>query len=233
MANCVVTGASSGIGREVSLLLAERGYVVVLAARREPVLLEMSAECLRRGAPSAVPVVCDVRSDSDVARLAEAVQSLAPSRLGLVNAAGTAHFGCFAETSIDRHIEQVDVNLGGMIRCVHALMPQLLEHGGDIVNVLSIAAITSFPGAAAYCASKAGALAFGRSLALDLRGTGVRVMSILPGAVDTPLWKENEGPERADMLSARAVAETIVDMLATPLDRTVTEIVLMPPKGIL
>jgi NAD(P)-dependent dehydrogenase (short-subunit alcohol dehydrogenase family) len=133
-------------------------------------------------------------------------------------------------------IEQtLKINLMAPIYAIHAALPWMLEAGGGkIVNVLSIAAVHTFPGSGAYAASKAGLLALGRSVAADYRSQGVRVTAILPGSVDTPLWEgKSFVPNREDMLTREAVAETIRDVVLMPQDRSVDELLLMPPKGIL
>jgi NAD(P)-dependent dehydrogenase (short-subunit alcohol dehydrogenase family) len=124
--------------------------------------------------------------------------------------------------------------IGPMQLCKFAIPWMLRAGGGHIVNVLSIAATHPFSGAAAYCASKAGLHMFGKALAAEYRGRGIRVTSLLPGSTDTPLWdKQSFQPSREDMLPARAVAECIRDVILSPPDRSYDEIVLMPPKGIL
>lgn len=233
----IITGATSGIGLETARLLAQEGWSLVLAGRRESVLLEVSAECLDLGAPVAVPVPCDLTVAEETQRLADAATSFVDGkgRAALVNSAGIASFGAFETSNLDDAVNQVDVNLTGLMRATHALLPILKQaESGHIMNVLSISATHTFGGAAAYCASKAGALMFGRCLAQEVRREGIRVTSLLPGSTDTPLWDKGDWkPPVEDMLSSRAVAEVIRDVLLSPLDRSYDEITLMPPKGIL
>lgn len=229
----VVTGAGSGIGRATAVSLAEGGWRLVLAGRREGPLRESADLCRDAGAPEVSVRPCDVRLQRDCENLSQAVPDGA--RLALVNAAGVASFGPVSQMAPDRIESQIDTNLLGTIWATRAILPKMLEFGqGDIVNVLSIAASTPLPGAEVYSASKAGVLAFGRSLALTVRKQGVRVVAILPGATDTPLWDPSSGmPPREDMLPAGAVAEVIRSAIDSPRDRSLDEIVVMPPKGIL
>lgn len=238
MANvAVITGATSGIGLETARLLAQEGWSLVLAGRRESVLLEVSADCLHLGAPSVAPVPCDLTVADETQRLADAANPFVDNngRAALVNSAGIASFGPFETSNLDDAVSQIEVNLTGLIRATHALIPVLRQaQSGHIVNVLSISATHAFAGAAAYCASKAGALMFGRCLAQEVRREGIRVTSLLPGSTDTPLWDKGDWkPPVEDMLSSRAVADAIRDVLLSPLDRSYDEITLMPPKGIL
>jgi short-subunit dehydrogenase len=223
----VVTGASSGIGRATALLAAQRGFEVVAVARRADRLASMASESTTT---RILTHALDLNGDQS--SLIALVTGLTPAPLALVNAAGVAEFGDFASVDARRMVE---TNLIAPIRLIQALLPLMLESGsGQIVNVLSVAATTIFPGAAAYSASKAGLLAAGRSLAAEVRRKGIRVTSILPGAVDTPIWDgASFVPAREDMLSAEAVAQAIVDILSLPPDRNVDELTLMPPKGIL
>ncbi|MEX2242406.1 MAG: SDR family NAD(P)-dependent oxidoreductase [Fimbriimonadaceae bacterium] len=231
----VVTGASSGIGRATALLLAKDGHALVLNARREDVLRSLAEECLAAGSSAVTVVAGDVSHPATGPQLADAVGMSGAGEVVLVNNAGTAAFGPFHEQPVETAVRMVDVLLSGAMRATHALLPTMLEEGrGTIVNVVSVAALQTFSSAEAYCAAKAGLLAFSRSLARDYRPMGVRVTSLIPGASDTALWDSIEGhPDRADMLSPQAVAEAIKMVVDTPRDRSYDEIVLTPPKGVL
>ena len=231
----VVTGASSGIGRATALLLATDGHALVLTARREGELRKLGEACLAGGA-SAVSVVAGDLTDPDLApQLADAARQCGEGEVVLVNNAGTAAFGTFHEQPVQTAASMVEVGLVAAMRATHALLPLMLEGaGGIVVNVVSVASTHAFGGAEAYCATKAGLLAFSRSLALDYRSKGVRVTALMPGATDTPLWDKTPlHPDRGDMLPPQAVAETIKMVIDAPRDRAFDEIVLLPPKGIL
>lgn len=226
-----MTGAGSGIGRATAALLAAEGWTVFAAGRRLPLLEALASES------GAVPIQCDVTVAGARAALVEAAfgDSAPGDRLALVNAAGSAVFAPLAEMSSADVQGQLEANLLGPAALCQAVLPAMKRAGaGRIVNVLSIAARHAFPGAAAYGAAKAGLLQFGKSLALEVRAEGIQVSAVLPGATDTPLWGGSAFvPDRADMLTAEAVAEAIRDILTMPKDRVVDELVLMPPKGIL
>jgi len=234
MYRTVITGASSGIGRETAMLLAKEGHSLVLNARRENLLHELAEACLAQGAPNASVAAGDVTDQRTAQNIAASAGQL-EGELVLVNNAGFAGFGEFHEADIEGAVLMVDVMLSGTMRTTHALLPLMLADGrGTVVNVLSLAANTEFEGAAAYCAAKAGALMFSRVLSREYRQKGVRVTSILPGSTDTPIWDGMEShPPREDMLPASAVAEAIRDAINAPRDRAIDEIVLTPPKGIL
>jgi short-subunit dehydrogenase len=229
----VITGASTGIGHATARALAKKGHSLVLVARRADLLLEVARECLELGAAAATAAPLDLGEPSQATRLADHLQHLPAGEQVLVNNAGVAQFGDFATSSWIDHSRQIEVNLLGLMASTHALLPGMLADGsGLIVNVLSIAATHVFPGAEAYSASKAGALAFGRSLSASYRRQGIRVTQILPGATDTPIWGEG-GPDRNQMLSPDAVARVIRDVVEASPDRVMDEVTVTPPFGIL
>ncbi|MCB8932259.1 MAG: SDR family NAD(P)-dependent oxidoreductase [Fimbriimonadaceae bacterium] len=227
----IVTGAGSGIGKATALALSERGWTVILAGRRLDALQETAGACGK----GAIVVRCDVTVASERASLVEMAAKRSAESAALVNAAGCAMFGPLAELPEEDVVSQFETNLVAPAALCRAVLPWMREAGrGRIVNVLSIAARHVFPGAAAYGGSKAGLLQFGRSLSLEVRGEGIQVTAVLPGATDTPLWDAGGGaPDRTLMLRAEAVAQTIADVLDLPDDRVVDEIVLTPPLGVL
>lgn len=227
----IVTGASSGIGEAAARLLVAEGIEVVLAARRADRLAEL-AEAL---GDRAYAYPTDV-TDADACRaLIDYARSLGPARPVLVNNAGIAEFGDFASMPLENIERQIEVGLLGPLYLTHAIVPWMLdEGGGHLINVLSITATQVFGGAAGYGTAKAGLYMLGRVVAAEYRRKGVRVTNILPGATDTPLW-EGQGfvPNREEMLPVAAVAEAIRDVVLLPADRSVDEIHLMPPFGVL
>ncbi|MBS1705546.1 MAG: SDR family oxidoreductase [Armatimonadetes bacterium] len=231
----IITGASSGIGQATARLLAADGHSFVLAARREKAIHDLAAECLHLGASGAVPVPCDVTSYPDCQKLNDAVRELGTDPIVLINNAGVADMSPFHTQSILSVTQQIEANLLGTLYATHAVINMMLEQGGgQVLNVLSIAAMGGFPGGESYSASKAGARAFSQSLAASYRKQGIRVTSVCPGATDTPIW-DGAGwkPAVEDMLPAIAIAETLRDLINLPQDRNIDEIVVMPPKGLL
>jgi NADP-dependent 3-hydroxy acid dehydrogenase YdfG len=126
-------------------------------------------------------------------------------------------------------------NLKGMYLTTRLALPSMLEQGrGQILNVLSIAGARAFAGLSAYSCAKAAGLMFTRILAKEVRKQGIRVMAILPGAVDTAIWGDGEAiPEREKMIRPETVARLIVQMLTTPPDATVDELLVLPQEGVL
>jgi len=195
----IVTGASSGIGRETALAFAEAGANVVLAARRQDVL-EGIVDGHRAWCERMLPVRTDVTEDEDVAHLVEATIS----RFGrvdiLVNNAGFGIRATIEETRPEDTRRLMEVNFFGALRCIRAMLPPMKnQRHGQIVNVGSVLSVLSAPRNGIYSASKFALRALSDALRIELRDTGIDVILIMPGYIDTPFF-ENQirygGPAR-------------------------------------
>jgi short-subunit dehydrogenase len=179
----VVTGASAGIGEAIARRLAERGWHCVLVARREDRLRALADEI------DGEIELCDVGDRDAVDALAARILERHPAVHLLVNNAGMPARGDFLTVERDLVRRVMEVNYLGGVWCTRALMPGLRaaanEGGAHVVNLVSVAGTAAFAPAGAYAASKHAQLAFSRSLAAALRGSGIRVHSVLPGFVET------------------------------------------------
>lgn len=229
----VITGASSGIGLQTALELGLRGHRMVLAARRESKLNEVAAQVEGMGGQAKV-VALDVTAYDAPTALLQAAQSFGvEARPVLVHNAGAASFGPTHEAPLESIESQIDLMMRAPIRLTHAFLPWMLEQGeGHLINILSIVTKLTFPNAAAYTGAKTGLEGFMRSLQAEVRRKGIRVTNIQPGATDTDIWGDG-GPNRADMVPASAIARIIADVIESPDDRSIDEIVITPPKGVL
>jgi NAD(P)-dependent dehydrogenase (short-subunit alcohol dehydrogenase family) len=136
--------------------------------------------------------------------------------------------GYVEEFEISDWLEVLNTNLNGAFYTVKAALPHIRE-GGHIVFVGSIASKRAFPGWAAYCASKWGLLGFAKSLGEELKGR-IKVSTVLPGAVDTPLW-EGIGGDKSRMLKAEDVAKVILNIVES--DGWIREVEILPKGGII
>jgi short-subunit dehydrogenase len=194
MPTALVTGASSGIGEQFARQLSERGHDLVLVARRSDRLEKLAAEL-----PTTTHVLaCDLGSDAD--GLPKRVRELGVDIDLLVNNAGFGTHGRFAEIDEGRDAEMVRVNCEAVVTLTRAFLPAMIARGsGGVIVVASTAGMQPLPYEATYAASKAFALNLADALHTELRGTGVRAMSVNPGPVPTE-WQAiadfEEGPDR-------------------------------------
>jgi len=229
----LVTGGSQGIGRAIAQALAEEGCNLVLSARNASRLERVKTELSPTGVRIAA-LACDVRDEKSVARLSGAIQKEFARLDILVNCAGiVSPMRPARELSLPEWQDVLATNLTGMFLVTRAVLP-LMERGATIANVLSMSAKQAFPNQAAYNASKFGALGFTETLRAELRGEGIRVIALLPGATDTALWNTlwPDAP-RHKMIRPETVAQALVSALKLPAESTVEELELMPTSGAL
>jgi NAD(P)-dependent dehydrogenase (short-subunit alcohol dehydrogenase family) len=227
----LITGASKGIGLALAQALAAEGCDLVITGRHSSGL-NQTAKQLAKRAVSVVPIVCDVRDADAVEALFAAVKSQFHRLDILINNAGIAHSLLPVSTLPLKEWEEViETNLTGMFLVTQAALP-LMKPGSTIVNNLSMSAKRVFPGASAYTASKHGALGFTNSLREELREKGIRVIALLPGATDTPIWNSfwPQAP-RQKMMSPGTVARAVVNALALPQETTLEEMSILPSTG--
>lgn len=202
-----MTGASSGLGREIALLLAE-GDRQVIGISRHPF-----------HEPPIVSLAGDASRHETAARAIDAAQQLGKITV-LVNCAGAGVFGpagSYDDAAIARVLES---NLIATIVFCDALFPRFRTEGGTIVNILSTAALIGKPNESVYCAAKWGARGYSESLRAEAKGTRARVLSVAPGGMDTPFWSER----RSDFMDPKDIAAIVVDAIDRPVG--VSEIVI-------
>jgi NAD(P)-dependent dehydrogenase (short-subunit alcohol dehydrogenase family) len=183
MKTILLTGASSGIGRDTALALARAGHHVIAAARRMPAL-----EALRAEEPTITPLQLDLDDPASIAAAAAAVDRLTGGRGldALVNNAGFATAGALAELS-DRDLRaQFETNVFGLMALTRAVLPAMLERGeGRIVNISSVSGRIPAPLLGAYHASKYALEALSDALRMELEPFGIRVAIVEPGTIRT------------------------------------------------
>ena len=214
----IVTGASSGIGEKTALILGEEGYLVILAARRID-RLEKLADQIRQSGGEALAVGLDLSKKDQIINLVKRVHDQYGRIDILVNNAGSARHLWLDEQSLEDDIhKQLQVNLIGMIQLTRLVLPGMLAAGrGQIIHVSSIAAWVGVPTYTIYNAGKFGTRGFLASLRRELRGTGVVVSEIFPGAVDTDFaldprvkWKTTTVTPAFALASPQSVANRIL-----------------------
>ncbi|KIF78769.1 dehydrogenase [Streptomyces sp. 150FB] len=206
----LVTGAGTGIGAAITERLAARGRDLVLVAR-DSVRLEAAAVRLRaEHRVDVLTVPLDLSLPDAPAHLAEHLKSSGVEVDILVNNAGVAVVGPVGDIGPARIRGLVDLNAGAVAETTALFLPAMLARGrGAIVNIASTAAYAPAPYNAAYAASKAFVLSFTQALWHETRGTGVRVVAVSPGAIETPM---NPGRARGKRRPEQ-VAETVMTAL--------------------
>jgi len=187
-----VSGASSGIGRAVSIALGRRGANLGLLARRAEMLDDLAADVEEAGG-HALALPADVTDASAVFEAAALLREKFGKIDVLIANAGVGATTDAKDLRAEDVAQLININLIGAVNCVTAVLPQMLEKkSGQLVVISSLAGYRGLPKSAAYCASKAGVSAFFESLRLDLRGSGVDVSIIHPGFIKTPLTAGRE-----------------------------------------
>ncbi len=231
----LVTGASSGIGKATALALVRLGASVALVSRNPDRVL---AEVTAAKNDDSVLVKAYALDLGDVAGVAIAIEKIVADFDGvdvLINNAGMAYIGEIIDTPLADWQKILDLNLTSVFQCIQAVLPIMRQQQhGAIVNVASIAAKQAFPKWGAYSASKFALLGMTQALAAEEQSHGIKVMSICPGSVNTPLWDTVDANfNRESMLQESTVAESIIYLLSLPANAIVTDMVLMPNAGVL
>jgi NAD(P)-dependent dehydrogenase (short-subunit alcohol dehydrogenase family) len=226
----LVTGATHGIGRATALALGRAGYRVGVCARTAAAVDALVAELEGEGI-TAAGAPADVGDPEQVWRAVGAVSG----RLGeigvLVNNAGVLIARPFEELTLEDWDTTMATNLRSLYLVTRAVLPGMRKQGrGTIVNVASLAGRNGFVGGTAYTASKHAVLGFGRSLMLELRKDGIRVITVCPGSVDTAMLRDQPllptKPER--ILRPEDVADTILHAVELPGRAMVSELDIRP-----
>jgi short-subunit dehydrogenase len=207
----LITGAASGIGRELARQFAANGHPLILTARSETDLNQLSEDLIAEHGVQVRFIAADLNESEGLQSLLEAV---AEEQIDiLVNNAGLGQHGKFAEIPIEREIEIINVNITAALVLTRFLLPEMIARGaGRILNTASIAGFMPAPQLAVYHASKAFVLSFTEALATELHETGVTATALCPGATDTDFFPEADLThstifQKGNVMAPQAVAE--------------------------
>ena len=235
----LITGASAGIGEACARLLAQAGCSLILIARRQQRLAELSQELESRYGITVYYESLDVRDQQAVAGLPQRIPSALQSVDILINNAGLAlgleKAYAYSPEDVDT---MVDTNIKGVLNFLRVFVPPMVERGqGHIVNISSIAGQEAYPGGGIYCGSKHFVTALSKSLRMDLVDTPIRVTTISPGLVETEfsIVRFRGDKEKADQvyrgltpLYAQDIAEAVMFALTRPAHVQIADMVIFP-----
>lgn len=213
----VITGASSGVGRDLCARLAARGHAVLGLARRPADL------------PGVEPVAADL-ADPPAAAAALTAALAGRRPLALVNNAAVFTRCDAADHDPADAARLVTVNLLGTMAMTRTCLPAMLAAGGGrILFIASVAGLRGIPGQSAYCASKWGMLGYAEALGQEVQAQGVIIACLCPGGIDTPLWDATPYPgDRSRLLSVAEVSDAALFLLDRSPGTTCKRLVLFP-----
>jgi hypothetical protein len=208
----LVTGASSGIGTELARVYSEGEYNVVIVARREKNLLELAKELEGNGSEVHV-IAMDLSKKEAATELFDAVQKLGIHIDALVNNAGFTYLGAFLDMDLDNANEMMQLNLGTLVASTYLFAKPMVDAGrGHVLNVASTTAFQPTPGYTLYSSGKAMVRSFSEGLTEELKGTGVSVTVLCPGATESEMIDSVEGkPPEFLIADGRSVAKAGFD----------------------
>lgn len=232
-----ITGASSGIGYETALKLAQDGYDLVVVARRLERIKELSQKISQMG-KQVQALKLDVSNELELTNFFEINAEIVSKCTVLVNNAGLAIGNeKLHQTSSENINQMIDTNVKGLINVTKHILPAFIKNDcGHIVNIGSVAGKWVYPGGSVYCATKYAVRAISEALRMDLIGTKIRVTNIEPGMVETEFSVVRTGSrEKADEvyknmkpLKPQDIAETISWVISRPNHVNIQELVIFP-----
>ncbi|KAA3657388.1 MAG: SDR family NAD(P)-dependent oxidoreductase [Calditrichaeota bacterium] len=197
----LITGATSGIGREAAVMAAQKGAFVGLIGRNQQELDKLSDE-ISLDRTAALPLLCDVTNKSHLQNAFDKTVATFGKLDVLVNSAGIIYMNPIEKTSLEEWQELLDVNLTSVFIAMQMAIPHLEKTQGNIINVSSVVGTRSFPGVLGYAVSKSAVDQLTRCAALDLAPKKIRVNAVNPGVVMTNLHRRSGMDEQkyADFL---------------------------------
>ena len=190
----LVTGASSGIGRELAWQLAEAGAKLALAARRKELLENLAQRIAATGKAKPLVTACDVAQEGDLQKAAaETVRQWGKLDVAIANA-GFGVVGPLKKLTMEDYRRQFETNVFGVLRTIYATLPEIEKNKGNLAIVGSVSGWTASPGASPYAMSKFAVRALANSITPELRLAGVKVTLISPGFVASEIRRvDNQG----------------------------------------
>ncbi len=212
----IITGGSKGIGLGIAQAMLDQGMQVVITGRNRQSIDEAVELLSKSGGKRVSGVVSDVRhlaSEENV--VIETIQKYGQVDVLIANA-GVGHFAPIEEMTTEQWNDVIDINLTGVFHSVKACVPALKKTRGYIITIASLAGTNFFAGGAAYNASKFGLVGFTQAVMLDLRNSGIKTTTIMPGSVAT--YFNNRIPSEKDAwkIQPEDIGQMVIDLLKLP-----------------
>ena len=226
----IVTGASSGLGQSICIKLALKGYEIILASRNQQKLKKVHKIIKNNGGKSKI-IVTDVSKEDDIKKLYSKIDI---NRVDvLINNAGVGIFNKIQDVSVDDWDKQINTNLRGAFLMTKYISKSMINRRkGNIVFINSIAGINPYPYSSAYVTSKYGLRGFSSSLREEMREHNIKVISVHPGAIDTPFWNniKTDFPKK-EMMTSNDVADTVINAVLSQNNLVQEEIIIRRTAG--
>jgi len=198
----LVTGATSGIGKELAKLLAQDGYNLIIVSRNQEELNNVSAEIKQLSDVNIQTIAKDLFKNEDAFALCDEVKAQGIQIDVLVNDAGQGLYGLFKDTDIARELDIINLNIGALVILTKHFVKEMVARGdGKILNLGSVAGKLPGPWQSVYHATKAFVLSFTTSVREEVKDTGVTLTALMPGVTDTDFFN------KAGMNDSKAVQD--------------------------
>lgn len=209
----LITGGSKGIGYGIAASLLEQNMKVAITGRSKQSVDEAVTGLRKNGKGEVIGIQSDVRDPASQRKAVDEIVKKWGKLDVLVANAGIGYFGSIEELTDEQWHETIDTNLTGVFYGVKAAIPELKKTKGYIITIASLAGTNFFAGGSAYNASKFGLVGFTQAIMLDLRNSGIKVSTIMPGSVAT--YFNNHQPNEADAwkIQPEDIGELVVDLL--------------------
>ncbi len=211
----LVTGASRGIGRGISLMLADSGVHVILTARSMDKLQKVKEEITSRGGNATV-IPADIAKEQDIKTLFKIIMDKFGRLDIVINNAGIGIWGNLVDFSIEDFDKIMNINVRGTYLCCQQAMKMMIpQKNGYIINISSVVGFKGYPNQSAYTASKHAIMGLTKSLAVEAQEHNIRISAILPGGVETDLsFKARPDLDRSLLILPEDIAKTVLYLLS-------------------